>query len=282
MSPAVQRALFLLGGVAIGGALVMATLRFAKNEPQVSYARVPLANSNVPNRTAPPIDKKEPHAGTRATEPKKDEDAKWDPTKQPFNPFDVRIGPPMPAKEITGHIEQGPMDSKTPGGNQKPSSPVDPPETVTPKGLLVTMRLDVGDPDAAVKALQGIASKVGGSAIRFDESAANSDAEGAIVFVSTDKCEEAAKLIESVGSIVVSDKWTGSSLDRIDRIERLAADRLSDLRMKRQELLIKYFEDAPEVKHLDEDVDRISKCVAALRARKPGPNTAVIKIKFLT
>jgi hypothetical protein len=279
MSPANQRALFLLGGIAVGGLLVMATMRLASPEPKVVYRQMPNSSST----SSTPTTSKVPAGAPNGPPTTPSGDIKFDPSKQPYNPFAADLGSPMPSKEITGHIEPGPMVSNPKTGDPK-SPPVTsaPPETSTPKGLLVTMRLDVSDPNTAVKALQSIASKVGGSAIQFDESAVKPDPEGALVFVSIDKYEEASKLIETVGAIVVSDRWTGSALDRIDRIERTAGDRLSDLRIQRQELIIKFFDDAPQVKHVDEDAERISKCVAALRAKKPGPNTAVIKIKFLT
>jgi hypothetical protein len=262
----------------------MATLRFAQRPAQTSYVQVPMKDLAPPSSSSTPDPKNDPDPAKKegGEVPKAEESAKWDPSKQPFNPFDVSLGSTTPPKEISGHIEPGPMTAAPKPGEAKPAPRVDPQETPTPKGLLVAMRLAISDPEAAVKALQGIASKVGGAAIQFDEMASKPDPEGAIVFVPGDKYDEVAKLIESVGSIVVSDRWTGSSLDRIDRIERSAQDRLSDLRIQRQELLIKYFEDAPQVKHVDEDSARISKCVAAVRARKPGPNVAVIKIKFLT
>jgi hypothetical protein len=284
VSAKTQRLFFLLGGIVIGAALVMASMRFTQPQTRLAFKPGLPERSTPADSSTPQQEKKAPTEAPKGAATPTKPDEKWDPTKVPFNPFDASLGRSMPPKEITGHIEAGPMVAPptAEGGPTKPPVPPAQTESATPKGLLLTMRLDVSDPNSAVKSLQGVASKVGGAAIQFDESAAKPDAEGAILFVSSDKFEEALKLIEAVGSVVVSDKWTGSSLDRIDRIERAAEDRLSELRIQRQELLIKYFEDAPEIRHIEEDAGRISKCVAALRARKPGPSTAVIKIKFLT
>ncbi|HTQ09757.1 MAG TPA: hypothetical protein VMI31_06770 [Fimbriimonadaceae bacterium] len=187
----------------------------------------------------------------------------------------------MPAKQITGHIEPGPgvQINPNPGGGPD-GSPV-PPDQTPPKTMLVTMRLNVTDPDQALKSLQQIASKEDGAAIQFDETAKNPDPEGAILFVPSAKEQDTEKLVGAIGDLVVSDTWTGSSADRMDRIESDATNRINELHIKRQELLVKYFDDAPQIRHIDEDSDRITKCLASLRAQKPGAKTAVIKIKFI-
>ncbi|HVT13775.1 MAG TPA: hypothetical protein VHE55_16035 [Fimbriimonadaceae bacterium] len=288
-----QRALFLMVGLIIGGTAVGLILLSRHSEPKVVYQAPPVSAppSNSPVQApkgAEPTDLPKAEPGKDAAKSPADAAKPSTDSKpgsiQPFNPFDGSLATPMPPKEISGHITAGPgvrlpaISDGGPNGNG-PAVADTPP---TPKGLLVTMRLDVSDTNAAVKALQAVASKVGGSAIQFDELAAKPDAEGAVIFVPAAEADEAEKEIGSVGSVVVSDRWTGPSSDRLDRIEQTAVDHLSDLHVQRQELLIKYFEDAPQIRHIDEDTDRINKCLAALRAHRQGADMAVIKVRFLS
>jgi|GEM_PF-5909875 len=294
-----QRGLFLLFGVMLGAAVVLVTLHFAQPTPgkvaeltgtspsapiQTSHPNGPPStqpSSPGPQTSAPPQPANPKPSGpggtaggTPATQSKPGTNA------QPFNPFDGSISQTMPPKEISGHITPGAeVTLPNPGdaANITPAPPIESP----PKSLLVTIRLDVADPSQAIKDIQAIAAKVSGTAIQFDESATKLDPEGAILFVPAAKEADAEKLVGTVGSLVVSDNWTGPATDRLDKMEEDANNRLSQLHVRRQELLVKYFEDAPQIKHIDEDSDRITKCLASLRAQKPGANTAVIKIKFM-
>ncbi|HWA83795.1 MAG TPA: hypothetical protein VG820_10195 [Fimbriimonadaceae bacterium] len=292
-SDGVQRALFLMVGLIIGGTAVGLVFLSRHSEPKIVYqapagSSPPVQSLLQQPKTGEPSDL--PHTPPANQAAKPPADAAKAPANskppgiQPFNPFDGSLAAPMPAKEIDGHITAGPgvrLPAISEGGPSG-AGPVAAEAPPTPKGLLLTVRLDVADTNAAVKALQAVASKEGGSAIQFDELAAKPDAEGAVIFVPAAKAGEAEKEIGAVGNVIVSDRWSGPSSDRLDRIEQTAVDHLSDLRVQRQELLIKYFDDAPQIKHIDEDTDRINKCLAALRARRPGADVAVIKVRFLT
>lgn len=285
---------FLIAGLVIGGALVLAAVKMTgQGSNPVATHLVSGKDSGkpdvVPNEPTPNAPLGDPKRDAGAKDPKDAGDPKPGTEEPPYNPFEGSIGVNPPPSEMSGTVDSGRPPAMPPkaikqmgkepfGGNTKP---VDPPETTTPRGYLAVIRLDVENPESAVSAIQGVASKVGGSAIQFDETAKRVEPEGAILFVPLSKAEEAQKLLGGVGSVVVSDTWNGSSGARLDRIENEAQNQLSDLRIKRQELLVKYFEDAPQIKHIDEDADRINKCLAALRSRRPGPDTAVFKIKFL-
>lgn len=281
-----ERVAFLVIGLVIGGVVVTIALRSRQPDSRVVY-QAPPATAPQTSPTQPP-DPKTP-ADVKTTTPAPPTETSKPPAEtkptgiQPFNPFDGSLATPMPPKEINGHITAGPGVRLPAVGDGSPSTAT--PEVAdhpTPKGLLVTLRLDVADTNATVGALQALASREGGSAIRFDETAGKPDAEGAVIFVPAAKADEAEKAIGAIGGVVVSDRWTGSTSDRLDRIEQAAVDHLSDLHVKRQELLIKYFDDAPQIKHIDEDTDRITKCIAVLRSQKQDANVAVIKIRFLS
>lgn len=293
-----QRLLFLVVGAAIGGAVVLTVLHMLdRSTPRLAYDGTPVRTqlqNAIPQgggpQSSPPgagsaipgPDKSKP-AQTTQTAPNADNGAKPGAHEAPFNPFDGSLASSMPPKQITGKINAPPSGPPAATGTSGSKDPAisQSQEPAAPRGQLITIRLDVSDPDAAVKALEAIAAKEGGSAIQYDEMAVKRYAEGALLFVPAASAAETEKQIAGVGSVIVSDKWDGSSGDRLDRIERTASDRLSDLHIQRQELLVKYLEEAPQIKHIDEDSERINKCVEALRAHKAGPNTAVLKIRFV-
>ena len=293
--------IFLVAGVVLGGALVLAAVkatnggsdrRLASNTPLQSAKPQVIPNEPVP---APGASNVEPGPKPGASQPEKkltDKEKELLAGGGAYNPFEGNISVGPPASEMSGHIDSSGPPPVGPGSNgsmktmgnkpfgDDPKVP-NPDEETVPRGYLAIIRLDVENPETAVSAIRGVASKVGGAAIQFDETAKRLEPEGAILFVPLAKAEAAQRLLGSVGSVVVSDTWNGSSGARLDKIESEAQSQLSDLRIKRQELLVKYFEDAPQIKHIDEDTERINKCIGALRAQKPGPATAVFKIKFL-
>ena len=67
----------------------------------------------------------------------------------------------------------------------------------------------------------------------------------------------------------------------MDRVEGAAQERLSELNLRRQELLVKYYEDAPQIKQIDEDTKRIQKSLGAFRSRRTDSSAAVIVVKFV-
>lgn len=279
MSVAAQRVLFLLIGIGVGSVIVLGGL-YLLRPPRVVY-RTPPVKETPAVQSPPPLSNPQSLSESKpGVQPPKADAAKPGLGMPPFNPFDGSIASAMPPKEITGHIEPGPppvLPNPSAGDTPPASQDVGP-----PKGLLLTVRLDVSDPDAAVKSLQALAARESGTAIQFDETASKSDAEGVVIFVPATKAEEAEKALATVGSVVATDRWTGSSGDRLDRIEANAQETLSALNLHRQELLVKYFEDAPQIKNIDEDSGRIKKCLAALHGQKSGPGIAVFKIKFLS
>ncbi len=272
----VQRSFFVLGGIAIGAAIVLATLAFVRPEPpKVIYRPQPQG------QLQPMMQGASPSADlTKPTEAKKLAD---EAAVQPYNPFAGNIGggnyetAPGSGREIA----RFPRAYSFSSGGSDPAPKQTPEEPASVKGLLVTVRLDVSDPDGAVRELQGIAGKAGGLAIQFDEVAVKETAEGAIMLVPATRAAEVEKALSSVGGVVASDHWNGSASNRIDRVESSAQDRISDLHLKRQELLVKYLEDAPQIKHIDEDTDRITKSLNNFRTNRPALGTAVFKIKFL-
>lgn len=276
----VQRGFFVLGGIVIGAGIVLATLAFMRPEPpRVIYRSQPagepqaMIQTPVPNGNTPDPAKKVDSAKPGAT-----------PTEQgavqPYNPFAGNIGGSFEAAPEPGRVSSRIPSRFSFNTEAAPRQVPEEPQSAV-RGLLVTVRLDVSDPDGAVRELQGLAGKAGGLAIEFDETAVKESAEGAILFVPATRADEVEKALGSVGGVVATDHWNGSSSNRIDRVESNAQDRISDLHLKRQELLVKYTEDAPQIKHIDEDTDRINKSLGSFRSNRPGMGTAVFKIRFL-
>jgi hypothetical protein len=282
MPAGAQRIAFLVVGIVIGSGIVVATLRFATPAEKIVYREAPAQSApkstdsiTPPKPVGPATDKASPKSDVKPADKQTHaESGPPDPNLKPYSPFKGEI-PAMPPVEITGQVPSGPNPAKE-GPKIVPHE-----EPAVPRGLLVTVRMDVADGSAAVKALQSLAAKFGGSAVRFDELAKKEDPEGAILVVPAAKADEAERELTAVGSVVASDRWSGSSGDRVDRIEQVAESRLSDLHVQRQELVVRYFEDAPQVKHVDEDSARITKCLVSFRSLKSGPTTAVFKVRFL-
>lgn len=289
-----QRLWFLVVGVVLGSGVVLATVGLMgqpkerivyRSDPAQQSAPVINPKTTAPaqlpdwaNTATPPATKPAPDKSTETPKgpavPTTGAPSGPDKSMHPFNPLSGGFSMSMPPKEITGEI----TPTTHPGAA---NTEITPDETSAPRGLLVTMRLGVGDPNSALRAMQAIAAKAGGSAIEFDESATKDDPEGALLFVPAAKATETEKQIGSAGSLIASDSWNGSSSDRLDRIEVTAQNHISDLHVQKQELLVKYFEDAPQIKRIDEMTDRISKSLTSLRGRKPGAATAVFKVKFV-
>lgn len=269
-----QRALLVALGAIVGAALVLAGLYFARRPERVVYRERPVPSATTPAAATPGPTPADKAASPGPTGP--DAPPATTPDKAPSNP--PKAAPP---KGMAGQIGSAPL-VVDPGSLPDHAPLVVSPEhdDPAPRGLLLTIRLEVSDPDSAFGALQALAAKNGGTAIRFDENATKSETEGAILLVPAASAESARKGLASIGTVVVSDSWTGPSATRLDRIEADAEARLRELRIQRQELLVRYFEDAPQVRHVDEDAGRISKSLAALHARKPEASTAIIKIRF--
>lgn len=271
-----QRALFLLLGVALGGGLVLGTLAWARREtPRVADNRPPAATvePNLPrgdhrgpsqNPTPPKPTAQDgtlPKGAAAGT-------AKSNPPKKP------------PVKQISGTIPDAPAAGTSPF-NPGPIF-VSPDEKESPKTTLVDVRLSVSDGDKALSLAQVVAAKAGGVAIQFDENASEGPATGALLFVPQNRLADAEKALGGVGSIVIKDHWSGTNADRLDRLQGTAESAVSDLRVRRQELLVKYLDDAPQVTLVDQEIERIQRSLSALRAQKASPGTAIVKLKFLS
>lgn len=273
-----QRALFLLLGVALGGALVLGTLAWARRESPRVVDRRPAAT------VEPNLPRGHENAIQNPATPK--------PTAQdgnlPKGGAPVAAGIPKPGaakkppvKQISGTIPDAPLAPGTSPFNPGPIF-VSPDEKETPKATLVDVRLTVSDGDKAFSQAQVVAAKAGGVAIQFDEHASEGPATGALLFVPQNRLADAEKALSGVGSIVIKDRWSGTNADRLDRLQATAESAVSDLRVRRQELLVKYLEDAPQVTLVDQEIERIQRSLSALRAQKASAGTAIVKLKFLS
>lgn len=280
-----QRALFLLLGVALGGGLVLGTLAWARREaPRVADRRppatvepnLPRGHENAVQNSVPPKPTADDGAPPKGATPLA---AKPNPGNE--GPGNAGPGKAPPPKQISGTIPDAPLSSGTSPFNPGPIF-VSPDEKASPKTTLVDVRLSVSDGDKALSQAQVVAAKAGGVAIQFDEHASEGPATGALLFVPQNRLADAEKALGGVGSIVIKDHWSGTNADRLDRLQGAAESAVSDLRVRRQELLVKYLEDAPQVTLVDQEIERIQRSLSALRAQKASAGTAILKLKFLS
>jgi hypothetical protein len=93
--------------------------------------------------------------------------------------------------------------------------------------------------------------------------------------------DEVVERVAAVGSTLVRDRWKGSSSARQSRLQDSYRTRIADLRKQRVELLGKYFEDAPTIVHMDEDIDRLTKTLNELKVGRSAEGMAIIKVSLL-
>lgn len=288
MSPTLAKGLFLLGGVGVGAAIVLFTLSMAAPSiptPKVVVREVP--GPSQPVSTKPKEEESETKAPAVTTDniEIKPDGAKGVGTgsAEAFNPFGGSIAS-LPAKDISGSLPRG-TAAGPPSTQTSPTAPklVTPsPQADPPDNLLVIVRLDVGSGEGALSSLRGIASKHKGAAIQFDESASGDDPQGAVIVVPASEAAKVEADLNAAGSVSGLDHWNGSSVARAGRVEGNALDRISDLHLKKQQLQEKYFDDAPQIVQIDEEVSRIEASLSRFRAQRPGSKMAVFKISFVS
>ena len=281
MSNQTQKGLFLLGGIALGAIIVLVTLHFGSSDetiPKVVVKEVPVGISSTANPKQPEQEGSPtlPETGGAEATPK-------DPTGviKPFNPFEGNISA-LPPREIGGALppSTGPAPTAPPG-EKATQTAVTPPAPKPSGSLLVTVNLSVDQADSSLATLRNLAATNKGTAIQFDESATSDEPEGALLFVPAERAGELEKSLSSAGSIAGLGRWSGTAGGRADRIEATALSRLADLRQKKLLLQEKYFDDAPEVVAVSDEIKRIETSLSTFNAHRAGPNMAIFKISFL-
>jgi hypothetical protein len=207
----------------------------------------------------------------------------------PANPFD---GPMMVMglpTELRERIAGDPQALRNPGlpGNRDPEATTRAEPAPTAAGadrVLVTLDQRVGaGAESARSELAAMAKALGGSSQVFNEyrDIDRSDTPGILLFIPEAQLDEVVERVAAVGSTLVRDRWKGSSSARQSRLQDSYRTRIADLRKQRVELLGKYFEDAPTIVHMDEDIDRLTKTLNELKVGRSAEGMAIIKVSLL-
>lgn len=143
---------------------------------------------------------------------------------------------------------------------------------------MVTLTFSVGDGAAAASSVIGIARNYGGVGVPVTEVLDRRTRNGCLVYVPQDRLDAFLGNLNGVGSLMERVRWRGSEGERRARLASEAERRLDDLQADRKNLLIKYLDDAPEVKEIDEQIALQRKAISALRLRAPGPKMVAVRV----
>lgn len=257
-----------IGGLAVGLALVLVFLKLARVErsPASVSARQPVASA-APTAQAP--------QATQAVT----SDAK-PPTDQPKEvpPLDP-IGTGKSIVPIGGKIPAVPPPSIPPVATTKLPSAA-PPAVVAPapSQLVIGLVRGIAAPDLESRA-RALAAALGGTARAYQRSVGKGDPDsGVIMLVPPAKLEEALTKLRSSLKFEEGESWEGTPGARASRLTASIRTAIADLGVKRSELLIRYYEDAPSVKAIDEQIESARASLASLRLGSETDRFAVIQV----
>ncbi|MBI1756026.1 MAG: hypothetical protein HYR64_02850 [Fimbriimonas ginsengisoli] len=101
---------------------------------------------------------------------------------------------------------------------------------------------------------------------------------GVIMLVPPAKLEEALTKLRSSLKFEEGESWEGTPGARASRLTASIRTAIADLGVKRSELLIRYYEDAPSVKAIDEQIESARASLASLRLGSETDRFAVIQV----
>lgn len=183
---------------------------------------------------------------------------------KPVNPFSGTISP----KALPGQLPEPIWSSR--GG-----------EPAKAKGPLITTRLDVVDPFQAVRSLFIVSGQLGGTALRFDDTANSRDPEGIVLFIPVAKMSQAEIELAKLGSVVISSRTNGTNDERLSKVEEIAKKRISELEELRDRLLVHYLPGANPVQDTLEDLKRVQTSVSDLHRKPIKEGMAVFWVRFV-
>lgn len=192
------------------------------------------------------------------------------PSAKPVGLSGAMAEPPM------NPLGGGTFDISREGGLPAPGAPGTLP-AVSPDPLPgLTVSGSGGDGAGAV--LSAIAKKLGGGLRKYTEyTGRDKAATGYVVWVPEKNGRTFLDKLKSARGIDISDEQEGSSESRNRIMTEGLRSALAKLTKQRADLLIKYYEDAPAVKEVDNQIAEVNKSMASLRA--PGAGYAVAKIE---
>lgn len=176
------------------------------------------------------------------------------------------IQPPMQLEPM-----KPPLPGEVGGGDELPRD--------APAGATLTvLELPASRSAAQVSAA---AAKLGGKARAYAISL-DSGTAGVLVWVPE---KQVAKLIETLGGSAeraARETWSGPPSSRRRKLKEPFEKRLSELELKKQALLVKYLEDAPEVLRVDEDIQTVRQAMAQFDLPASSDGMGVVDVRFVS
>lgn len=185
----------------------------------------------------------------------------------PLNPFGRGAG--------LSPFEGGSMGTLPAVGAQSP--------VVQPLGsVLETVVMHREQFDAVQARMSSFARDAGGSARAFVlyQVGQPQQPRGLLVMIPNDRLEEAFMELVRLGSIVERDSWQGSAAARRTRLASGLLDQRDELEKRRQELLVRWLEDAEPVKRVDDELAEVRRSLAEVELGRETDPLAVIKLTF--
>lgn len=158
-----------------------------------------------------------------------------------------------------------------------------PSPSIQPIGsVLETVTMEREHFDALQGRMSTFARDAGGSSRPFVDYRAGQpqQSRGLLVVVPNDRLEEAFLEIVRVGSIAARDSWRGTAAGRRTRLAGDLLDQRDVLEKRRQELLVRWLEDAEPVRRVDEELAEVRRSLAEVELSRDTDAQAVIKITF--
>lgn len=266
-----HRLVWAFGGLCLGGMVLLGPRPGSSQLPTTPPTNPPVQSSaSVPTVTKKPEAKPEETKATDETKP----DAGKPVATNSASPSGADTSPANPfAGTITGTLP-GPdtpiLPDIRPGSSLGTSQPPVAPAKAT---LLTISRARTSSAKADIVA---VAKGLGGSSHSFAEADPHGGTriEGVILFVPASKLDEA---LAKVGGSV-DGRWSGPATDREDQLIQPYKDRIDALEAKKSELLVKYLEDAPEVREIQDAIDSLTKTMAQLHPDKSKDSQAWIVV----
>lgn len=274
----------MVAGMAVGGAVVFGTSRLLSSGSSGpnSPATSPISQEA---KKAPPVSSKE------KAEPGPQTDGDPVPllaSMFPFFKFAIDESPPKegaligPVTPMTGEIRgsDSPPVDVDPLGLQPVSPPA--PSQAAPDVRLVLISISDRNSPLGKSELVELANGAAATVRSYSEFGGPelTEREGVLVLIPEKRLAElldSIKKLEPGASEVI---WKGPSEVRQSRLTGEIELQISELKVKRQQLLIRYLEEAPQVVDIDEALERARQSLAKLRIENGLSGMAAVRVTF--
>lgn len=259
-----------VGGLVVGSVAVFAAMR-----NQAPTEVLPLTNPAV--TANPPATIPDPAAEAEDPPTQPDPAAGAAPPDAAAGQPPAGTAPPSlppPSSQISGTL--GPS----------PNNPLVPPmpdvSLREPEVRLVRLNVYTSNPEDAQAELAGALRSTGGQVRTFADfgNTALTQSAGMLVLIPENGVAKLIDLVKAQNGNVAEQSWKTTVASRQARLEDDVHAALFELKARRQSLLVKYYEDASEVKAVDEAIAKVEDSIKKLLIPADSQNLAAVKITF--